>query len=147
MFIGNDPGVSGAIAGINSKGEILGVVRLHKSYERIAKEFKALLSLADEEPRALIEKVSSRSGQGVKSVFTFGRSYGAGEMLLASCGVPYEFATPQKWMRALGCLTGGDKKVTQRFALQIWPNANITQKDADALLLAEYLRRTSTKEG
>lgn len=55
---------------------------------------------------AILEKVSSMPGQGVKSVFTFGRNYGAWTMLLSFLKIPHRILTPANWQK--GQLTKTD---------------------------------------
>jgi len=45
----------------------------------------------------VIEAVASRPGQGVVSVFSFGRATGAIECWAMSMGVPVHWVTPAKW--------------------------------------------------
>lgn len=94
-----------------------------------------------------IEKVGPSRGrdgrkQGVSSAFTFG--FGAGVLygVLSSCRIPYEEVSPIKWQTLLGCRTGGDKNISKAKAQSLFPSVKITHAVADALLLAEYMRRT-----
>jgi len=101
----------------------------------------------DECPResigfAVIEKVHSSPQMGVVSAFSFGKSFGFCEAVLVAAGVRYELATPQKWMKAMGCMTGGDKKISKARAQALFPDVKVTHAIADALLIAEYARRT-----
>ena len=91
--------------------------------------------------KAYIEKVGATPQMGVVSAFTFGRSYGWLLGVLDALRIPYEFVTPQKWQKAMGCLTGGDKNVSKAAAQRLWPSLKITHANADALLIAEYGRR------
>lgn len=78
--------------------------------------------------------------QGVASSFKFGRSYGFLIGLLTGLRIPYEFVTPQKWQKAMGCLTHGDKNISKAAAQRRWPNEKWTHATADAGLIAEYGR-------
>ena len=66
-------------------------------------------------------------------------------MALCAATIPYEEVTPQKWQKALGCRTGGDKNVSKARAQALFPLQNITHAIADALLLAEYCRRLEVR--
>ena len=90
---------------------------------------------------AYVEKVHSSPQMGVTSAFTFGQGYGALLMLLTCKGIPFEQVTPQKWQKAMGCMSKGDKNVTKRRAQELFPNLKITHATADALLIGEYGRR------
>jgi Holliday junction resolvasome RuvABC endonuclease subunit len=75
---------------------------------------------------------------GVKSAFTFGNGFGHLEMALTAAGIPFERVSPQRWQKALGCLTKGDKNVSKRRAQELFPSMKITHATADALLIAYY---------
>lgn len=91
--------------------------------------------------KAYLEQVHSMPGQGVASSFKFGQGYGALEMALTAAGIPFERVTPQKWQKALGCLTKGEKNVSKRKAQELFPTMKVTHATADALLIAEWGRR------
>jgi len=89
-----------------------------------------------------IEKVHSMPKQGVSSVFTFGQNFGWYIGVLDALQITYEFITPQKWQKEMSCRSGGDKNVTKRRAQQLFPKIKVTHAIADALLIAENLRRS-----
>jgi hypothetical protein len=62
-------------------------------------------------------------------------------MALTAAGIPFERVTPQKWQKAMGCMTKGDKNVSKRRAQELFPQLKITHAIADALLIAEYGRK------
>jgi len=80
---------------------------------------------------------------GVKSAFTFGEGYGRLQMALTALGIPYERVRPAAWQKAIGCMTKGDKNVSKRKAQELFPDLKVTHAIADALLIAEYNRRTA----
>lgn len=90
-----------------------------------------------------IESVHSMPKQGVASSFKFGRNYGFLRGAIIASGIPFEDVTPQKWQKALGCLTGGDKNVSKAKAQQLYPFLKITHATADALLIATYCLKFS----
>lgn len=89
-----------------------------------------------------LESVHSMPGQGVASSFKFGRGFGTLEMALTAAKIPFTYVTPQKWQKALECLTKGDKNVSKAKAQQLFPHLKITHAIADGLLISEYCRRT-----
>ncbi len=138
LYLGVDPGKSGAFAIVDADGAFVEAMRLDQPLQDIARW------LGSNFPRirfAMLERVSSRPGQGVSSTFKFGQSFGHCEALLAAYCIPHELVTPTTWQRKMKCLSGGDKKVTKAAALRLWPKDKITHREADAMLLAEYCRR------
>lgn len=135
-YIGIDPGKGGGIAFIGPEGTYA-----HKMPDSMAELWELFPDIAMTPCFALIERVSSSPQMGVCSAFTFGRGYGALEMALAASEIPHEAILPQKWQKELGCLSGGDKRVTQKRAQGLFPAIRCTHAISDALLLAEYARR------
>lgn len=141
MWIGIDPGQSGGIAIIEETScGVLVMSQKLKTTEADVSEFLAAFS--GNAKFCLIEKVGATPQMGVCSAFTFGRSYGFLIGLLTAHKVPYEFVTPQKWQKAMGCMTGGDKNVSKSAAQRLFPSVRFTHANADATLLAEHCRRT-----
>lgn len=137
-YLGIDPGKSGAIAVVGPIGNFVDVVKLSETQHDVwawldqAKRFVSF---------AVIEKVHSSPQMGVKSAFTFGENFGFCQGMLVSSSIRFEFASPQKWMKAMGCMTKGDKNVTKSRAQGLFPDVKITHAIADALLIADYARR------
>jgi Holliday junction resolvasome RuvABC endonuclease subunit len=140
IFIGIDPGQSGAIAAINSCGAVVGVVK-NKETERDLWEAIARFT-GFPSAFAVIEHVHSMPKQGVASSFKFGTSYGFLRGLLIASEVRFTEVSPVKWQTAMKCRSKGDKNVTKARAQQLFPNVKSTHATADALLLAEYARVT-----
>ena len=139
VYFGIDPGKSGGIAAIWSDGmPATPHCKLNGTEQDIAEYFRDFdLTSA----RAILERVASSPQMGVVSAFTFGRSYGFVRGLLSAYQVPVTEVAPQKWQKAMECMTKGDKNVSKTRAQQLWPTLKITHANADALLLAEYGRR------
>lgn len=97
-------------------------------------------ALAPKSKAAALEKVHSMPKQGVASSFKFGVSSGKCQAWLAAARFRWDWVTPQKWQKDLRCRTGGDKKITQAKAQQLWPHLQFTQKNAEGLLIAEWCR-------
>lgn len=76
--------------------------------------------------------------RGMSSTATFFRGIGRLEGLLCGMDVTVHPVTPQKWMKRLDCLTGGDKSVTRLAAQRRWPTKEIYNWNADALLITHY---------
>jgi crossover junction endodeoxyribonuclease RuvC len=145
--LGVDPGsVSGAVACVNGDGSQCQAWPLAKMTEH---DLWEVFSVKPNEGRtfAVLEKVSSMPKQGIASAFKFGESFGLLRMALVAAGIEFELVTPRKWQAVMGCLSGGDKRVTKTAAQRLFPREKITHKTADALLLAEYARRLATERG
>lgn len=138
-YIGIDPGKSGGIAIITPGGGTYA----HKMPETDRDLLDLLSEFSADDNRAVLEQVHAMPGQGVTSTFTFGRGYGKLEMALCAALIPFETVTPQKWQKLMGCLTKGDKNVSKAAAQRLFPHLKVTHAIADALLIAEYCRRTS----
>lgn len=145
--IGIDPGKNGGIAWITNGKPCV---------EKMPETIKDLWDLLDSirwstigngkcgDPcTAFIEAVHSSSQMGVTSAFTFGQGFGRLEMAIQGIGFRMERVSPQKWQKAMGCLTKGDKNVSKRRAQELFPSMKVTHATADALLICEYGRRIS----
>lgn len=97
-----------------------------------------LLRSWSHDARAVIEKVHSMPKQGVASSFKFGQSYGFLRGLLIALEIPFQSVAPGVWQRSLGCLSGGDKRVTKAKAQELYPELKVTHATADALLIATF---------
>jgi hypothetical protein len=141
IYFGIDPGVGGGIAVVGDGDQFHGPPRL-KLKDATEHDVAAWFDMVNvDEPRAVIEAVSSSPQMGVVSAFTFGRSYGMLRGVLVGLAIPFVDVRPQKWQKAMGCLSRGDKNVTKAKAQQLYPGEKITHATADAILLATYCRR------
>lgn len=138
-FVGVDPGASGGMAVIWHDGQY-DAWKMPETEDDVVELLLELQSA--NELFAVLEKVHSMPKQGVASSFAFGVSYGGLRMALAALKIRREHVTPQKWQKELGCLTKGDKNVSKRRAQELFPKIKVTHAIADALLIAEYARRT-----
>lgn len=139
-FIGCDPGISGGIA-IVGDGMQPFAWSMPETERDLWDLVSALKTWEDRPSVAAVEVVHAMPKQGVSSCFTFGRGYGALRMAIIAAGIPLREVQPRAWQKALGCLTGGDKNVSKRMAQQLFPSLKINHAIADALLIAEWLRR------
>lgn len=149
VFIGIDPGISGAIAFVSTGpiGGLMGVhdmpvMKLGKSSRVNASALTKLLSsYVHVQCHAVIERVSAMPKQGVVSVFTFGHSAGILEGVVPALGIPYELVTPHVWKKHFN-LIGAGKEASRAKAIQLYPGAPLERKKdvgrAEAILLARY---------
>lgn len=122
--IGIDPGISGAVVRLVG-GRLSGVSRDFKGFADIAAGIRGLYQPGD---RIIIENVHAMPGEGVCSVWTFGKATGVahGVALALSGEAPQEVA-PQRWQNAFRLLLGIDKKtrfkeVTREVATRLFPD-------------------------
>jgi crossover junction endodeoxyribonuclease RuvC len=125
-IIGIDVGLDGAIAMM--RGETLtGIVDMPTvSLDRNGKtkrqiSIPELIAILDEfkPEEAYCERVFAMSGQGVTSVFSFGRSLGAIEGVLAARLIKTTLVTPQTWQKAMG--VSGGKDGARARAMELFP--------------------------
>ena len=135
VIIGIDPGGSGGISFITPSGTYC-----YKMPETERDVYDLLDQWKDQHPSVFLERVHSMPGQGVSSVFTFGRGYGFLRGVITALKYPLHDVIPQRWQKALGCLTKGDKNVSKQKAQQLFPQLTVTHNTADSLLIAEYGR-------
>lgn len=92
---------------------------------------------------ATVERVGAMPGQGVSSMFAFGRAAGVIEGVLAGLGIKTTLVSPQVWQAAMG-VKGKGKDGARYKAAQIHPRDAglfVRKKDdgrADAVLMATY---------
>ena len=141
IYLGCDPGISGCLATLNADG-LPEFCRLDETPADVHAWLWSTFAEIEPRPIAVLERVASSPQMGVRSAFTFGQSYGALEAFLVSVGCRIERVSPAVWQKALGCRSKGDKNVTKRRAQELFPGVKVTHRNADALLLAEYGRRT-----
>lgn len=146
-FIGIDPGASGGIAIITANNYAPWV---HKMPDT-PRELADMLSW-DRPVRVIVERVGPARGrdgrqQGVSSAFTFGQNFGQILGVLAALKLPHELVTPVTWQREFGLVMKGETNQTVKKnkhkaeASRLFPGVKVTHAVADALLLAEWLRR------
>lgn len=155
-FIGIDPGLSGAIAYYRPSDGFLDVhdVPTHELKRNgKAKREVDLHGLArildamtkDQGGSILIEQVSSMPGQGVSSVFAFGKVYGILLGVSAATFVPLDTVTPAVWKKAMGVTSSKDgARARASSLLPQWSHYWSRVKDdgrAEAALMAIYAAR------
>lgn len=167
IYCGIDPGLSGAVGFINEKGEFLAVydtpsvkVKAKGRQYHIPDMVKIFTEpLAGEiTPKheqhhifVCVEVQQAYPKQGVSSSFKTGQGYGLWQGIVAGLGFRRCLVRPREWMKLmLQANQRGDKNAHRMVAQELWPNAELSRvKDhgrSEALLLAEYLRRTTNFE-
>ena len=159
IYLGFDPGKTGAMVALDDGGRLLQFSRFPliasgKKKELHIYEMAVWVGEIDFDnghmTRATIEKVHAMPGQGVTSMFSFGRSFGLIEGIIAGKGIPRTYATPQAWQKVMlaGKPKGKDSKHSAALAaVELWPELSKLMQVkanwgiADAALIAEYGRR------
>lgn len=144
IYIGIDPGQSGALAVLDDTGIAYAIPFDETDYVEELSKYRSDRMNA----RCVVENVHAMPKQGVSSSFNFGRNLGWILGVLAGLGIPVELVNPQKWKREFSCTS--DKNTSISVARRMFPNVSLKQtprcrKDndgmAEALLMAEYCRR------
>ena len=140
IIMGVDPGASGGLAYVGDQ-------------TRLAIAFKSMTLLEQWNEisrvycKAYLESVHSMPRDGVRSAFSFGKSYGNLETLLVAAEIPFERVTPSVWQKEFGLIKRKGETHTQKknrhksLAQEMFPSVKVTHAVADALLIAEYGRR------
>ncbi len=148
IYIGIDPGLSGGIAILNQDGSVKEVVAMPDTPRDI---YEFLFSYK-EDSRCVLEDVGhGMPGQSSKATATFARHNGHLEMALLALGIPTEKVTPQKWIKVYQLKKKKEqdknewKNILKAKAQSLFPQLGkkVTLKTCDALLIAEYARRTN----
>jgi crossover junction endodeoxyribonuclease RuvC len=151
-FLGIDPGLSGAVAVVSTSGNPATAVEIAdmpvirpakgKGKARVDAVQLAAVLRAMAPTCAIIELVGSRPGEGHAGAFSFGKSAGIVEGVIAALGIPYTLVTPATWKGALRC--PADKELARARASQLLPGAAhhwpLKKHDgrAEAAMLAHY---------
>ena len=153
--IGIDPGISGAVAVFDwytgNLENVIDMPTLEVDSGKTKKRHISAVSLCNyltvfSNAHVVIEKVGAMPGQGVSSMFNFGRSAGIIEGVVAAMHFPSTYVTPAAWTKAVGRAAGKD--ASRMRAMELFPTrAELFKraKDdgrADAALIAYwYLTR------
>lgn len=163
LFVGIDPGASGGIAAITADGLPHYVSAMPSTIAGVLFVLERIVELSSQEngtfrASAVLERVRAGGLMGKSQTFSFGRGVGHLEALLVATGIPYREVTPKVWHTAMGTVekSGGakfadpdrkkkDKSIAKRKAAELFPSLAVTLKTADALLIAEYARRSALR--
>jgi len=154
IIIGIDPGLSGAIAFYDTvEGAVeiadmptVEISRNGKNKREVSAVLLSNILTRHKVEAAFLERVNAMAGQGVTSVFSFGRSSGMVEGILAAYDIPTTLVTPQAWQKAVGQRAGKDG--SRERAMQLFPaQAELFQRKkddgrSDAALIAYYGAKT-----
>lgn len=112
-ILGIDPGIGGAIAVLDAGWlstmdmPTVEIVRNNKRKREIdAVQLARWLGNFTPDGVAILERVNAMPGQGVSSMFAFGRSVGMVEGILAALLIPVHYVVPQVWQKGMGVAKG-----------------------------------------
>ena len=150
---GIDPGLSGAVALLDDEGmkplqvwdmPTVKIMRNSKMKRELnLAELAEIIWQLGEGTPVFVERVGAMPGQGVTSMFSFGKSYGAVLGILAAYHHPVFHVAPQTWKKAVGVRDGG-KGASRLRASELFPSAagqwSRVKDDgrAEAALIAYY---------
>ena len=143
IFIGIDPGVSGAITALNENGK---VVALTKMPQTMGELLSFLQQFTDNDTTCYLEKVHARPGDGAASMFKFGQGFGWLQMALLAAKIKTIEVLPNTWMRGLGIKSKKKDETKTSYknrlkfiAEQLFPDQKVTLWNSDALLIVHAL--------
>ena len=148
MILAIDPGAKGALAFFRPDQGTLELIdtptvevkRGQKLKTEISPQMLAAIIRARNPSIAILEIVGAMPGQGVSSMFQFGRGVGMLEGILSALDVPVTYITPLGWQKAVNARSGKDGN--RQRAAELFPayaHMFARKKDdgrADAALMA-----------
>jgi crossover junction endodeoxyribonuclease RuvC len=123
-----DPGLSGAIAVFRYTDHALvdvidmpthELTRNGKAKRQVSASGLAGIFNAHKPHHVVVEKVSAMPGQGVTSMFSFGRSFGLIEGIVAAFEIPATYVMPSVWTKGIG--RGLGKDASRARACELYP--------------------------
>ena len=147
IYVGIDPGKKGAMAIMgysNTTGEryMMKIIPFDpQEYIKTLKQFNGAT--------VCIEQVHSLPREGVKSVWSFGQTYGWLLGVLDAVGLSYQTVPPNLWKKDFSLLRA-EKKQSIEVCKRLFPGIELKRTDrcrndddnmADAALICEYARR------
>lgn len=149
-FIGIDPGKLGSVS-VLSRGTLYVFPTPLLGDEYDASGMVDLLGTYKDQAFCLLERAQAMPGQGVVSMFTFGKGYGMWLMALAALKIPYQIVHARTWTKVmLEGAPGEGKERSYVMARRLFPSWDPKKKKeheySDSMLLAEYGRRLQEKK-
>jgi len=157
IYAGIDPGLTGAIAFLDERGDtfsggvydtpVTAVARSGKGKRFVLDEpgMRALLLMVPRDDLCVaLEQVGPMPKQSPNSSFTFGTGYGTWRGMLVMAQIRHVLVRPQRWQRDMMDGTPPGDGASIVVARRRWPGVDLHRKKdhgrADALLLAEWGR-------
>ena len=145
IIIGIDPGAKGGIAFL-SKDKLLDAMKMPIAGKQLDITAIAHTISYFDVKLAVVEKVHAMPGQGVTSMFKFGKSYGTLLGILGTLKIPTKLVTPQAWKKLILAGTKKDKDAAIEYVRMRYPDFPIILPRCrkphdgicDAICIAEY---------
>ena len=140
VFIGIDPGVSGAITALDENGKVFALTKMPQTMGDL---LHFLQQFTNDDALCYLEKVHAHPGDGAVSVFKCGQGFGWLQMALLAAKVKTIEVLPNTWMRGLGIKSKKKDETKTAYknrlkfvAEQLFPDQKVTLWNSDALLIA-----------
>jgi len=142
--IGIDPGRKGGIA-LLSPTRNVGILLPYVDDTLVCSQILRIL-VKYKPDLVILEKVHAMPGQGVTSMFNFGKNYGELLGTIKCSGLDYQLVDPRQWKKVILANTTKDKEAAINFCTTTYPEINLTPNRkrtpqdgiADAVCLAAY---------
>jgi hypothetical protein len=162
IYIGVDVGLDGAVAVLDSDGNVLELtdtptttIKSGKKNKReyIVGHMSAMMEAYCDDTAGTsvvvgIEAQHSFPGQGVSSMFNLGKGYGLWIGIVVAKGFSYSLIPPQRWKKAMMDGMGKEKAASCVRAQQLYPDCELftargraLDGRGDALLIATYIKQ------
>jgi len=143
MTIGIDPGKKGGIAILYPNGDV--VAEKWTSEDEMVDVLEDVMRFDPAaQITAYLELVHAMPGQGVTSMFSFGKNFGFWIGAVMALRIPLRTVRPQDWQKGVAGRQGLKgtplKRVLKAEAARRFPQVRVTNMTADALLIADYGR-------
>lgn len=141
VAIGVDPGISGALAVVDSDGMLVHHMMFPGTWSPV---YDYLIKLSMKYTIiAGVEKVAAVPGNGVKSLFSFGGNVGGWKAVLELSRTPHIEVAPAAWQpKILGSFPKGEsKKAALNYVAKRYPDLKLLKEEqgvADAICIALY---------
>lgn len=147
LIIGVDPGMKGGVAfycTISGQYGSYIMPDTRRQLFNLLQDLKTTYGII----RGVVEKVASRPGQGVASMFKFGKGYGEILGILTALNAEIIEPTPQAWKKLVLAGTDKSKDAAIQVAENLYPEISLVPKGcrkphdgmADAVCLMHYGR-------
>lgn len=154
ILLAVDPGLSGAVVRLDDE---TGDIEARRDFKTLPQIAKAIVELGEGCDVGVVEFVSSRTSQGVKSVFSFGRSTGVALGACYAMELPVIEVAPGRWQAywrsKCDCLSHNMPFLSTAVVFEQFPKFRKLVKrvgdhgTADAILLAAYASHELREKG